>query len=71
MYDVHILQSTGSFDRRLSPTSCEVVGQRKQNLNLNQNVQMISVERRNEGPRVAMVTRGGDRIGTDRTNEGK
>jgi hypothetical protein len=26
---MHILQSTGSLDRRLSPTSCKVAGQRK------------------------------------------
>jgi hypothetical protein len=29
VYDVHILQSTGPLDKILSPTSCEVAGQRK------------------------------------------
>jgi hypothetical protein len=39
--------------------------------NMNQNVQKISVERHNEGPRVAVVTHGGDRTWDDMMNEGK
>jgi hypothetical protein len=33
-------------------------------------VQKISAERRNEGPRIAVVTRRGARIGVDMTNGG-
>jgi hypothetical protein len=32
---------------------------------------MISAERHNEGPKVAVVTHGGARTGTDMTNQGK
>jgi hypothetical protein len=42
-----------------------------QNSNLNLNLQMISTERCNEGPRVVAITRGGSRTGTDKTIEGK
>jgi hypothetical protein len=42
-----------------------------ENPNLNQNVQMILVERCNEGANVAIVTHGGARIGNDMTDEGK
>jgi hypothetical protein len=41
------------------------------NLNTNQNVQMILVERPNEGPREFVVTHRGARIGIDRIDEGK
>jgi hypothetical protein len=42
-----------------------------QNQNPNQNVQKISAEKCNEGPRIAVVTRGGTRTGVDAMNGGK
>jgi hypothetical protein len=44
---------------------------RNQNQNPNQNVQKISVEKRNEGPRITTITCGGDRIGDDAMNGGR
>jgi hypothetical protein len=40
------------------------------NQNPNHNIQKISSEERNEGPRIAVVMHEGDRIGVDVTNEG-
>jgi hypothetical protein len=42
-----------------------------QNQNPNQNVQKISAEKHNEGPRIAVVMHGGDRTGADVMNGGK
>ena len=41
-----------------------------QNQNPNQNVQKISAKKRNEGPRITVVTHEGARIGVDVTNGG-
>lgn len=45
-------------------------GNLNQNLHQNQNVQMISVEKRSEGPKIAIVTRGGARTGVDIATQG-
>jgi len=47
----------------------QAIGNPNQNLNLN--VKMISIERRNEGPKVASIARGGARTRTDMTNPRK
>jgi hypothetical protein len=73
---VHVLQSIGSCDRRLSSTDSEVVGERGTNItnqhqNQNQNLQMIAIEECDDQPRVAVVTCGGMRTRPDVTEKGK
>ena len=45
-------------------------GNPNQNQHWNQNVQMISIKRRSEGPKIIVVTHGGDRIGMNMTTQG-
>jgi hypothetical protein len=57
---MHVLQSIGPCDKRLSSTDSEMAGKREpkseQNQNQNQNLQMIAVEEHDDQPRVAVVT---------------
>jgi hypothetical protein len=63
LHDMHVLQSLGSCDRRLSSIDSEVAGEREseptsdQHHNQNQNLQMIAIEECDDQPRVAVVTR--------------